>query len=100
MIRNYDDFLLQATEISTEIKEEVDSGVKSAGVTEVQSEMVIAKAKQPETQQVVSQVQAEAVQGKGRKESILRMLLYAQQMLDMITFLILFLPEVIKLSLI
>ena len=41
---------MQATEISTEIKDQVDSGVKEAGISEVKSEMVMASSKQTEAQ--------------------------------------------------
>ena len=50
--------------MSTQITDQVDSGVKVAVVSEVQSESVVAQAKQPEAQQVVSQVQPEAPQGR------------------------------------
>ena len=44
--------------------EEVDSGVKIAVETEVQSESVVAESKRPEAQQTVSHAQAEAPQGR------------------------------------
>ena len=57
--------ILQATEISKEFMDQVDSGVKVAVETEVQSESVVAEAKRPEAQQTISQAQPEALQGTG-----------------------------------
>merc|ERR1712066_1215203 len=52
----------QATEISKEFMDQVDSAVKIAVETDVQSESAVAESKRPEAQQTVSHAQAEAPQ--------------------------------------
>merc|ERR1712226_1022560 len=59
----------QATEMSKEFIEQIDSGVKMAVETEVQAESAVAKAaKKPEAQQPVSQTQPQALDTSGIKE--------------------------------
>ena len=53
----------QATEISKEFMEQVDSDVKVAVESVIQSESVVAESKKPEAQQTVSQAQPDAAQG-------------------------------------
>ena len=53
---------VQASEISTEIKQQVDITPKEAGVSEVASEMVMASGKQTETHATTTL--AEGLQGK------------------------------------
>ena len=58
-----DIFVEQATEMTTEVRQQIDAELKKAGITEVRSEMVVASAQQTEMRVSSIQKAETTVQG-------------------------------------